>query len=43
MQVTEAMIGHRLGEFSPSRVQANHKSKDAKAKKRINPSTGKAS
>eukprot|EP00983_Pelagomonas_calceolata_P084141 1156302-Pelagomonas_calceolata.AAC.2 len=41
--VTEAMIGHRLGEFSPTRVVPQHKTKEAKGgKKKINPNTGKS-
>jgi len=43
VEVTEAMIGHRLGEFSPTRVVPQHKTKEAKGgKKKINPNTGKS-
>lgn len=27
VEVTEAMVGHRLGEFAPTRVQPQHKKK----------------
>lgn len=44
MEVKEPMIGHKLGEFSPTRKQPVHKKKDATGPggKKINPKTGKA-
>ncbi|PNH06557.1 30S ribosomal protein S19 [Tetrabaena socialis] len=44
MEVQEAMVGHRLGEFSATRVMPKHKVKDSGAvpKKKINAKTGKA-
>ena len=44
MEVQEAMVGHRLGEFSPTKVVPQHKVKKAEvaAVKKKNPKTGKA-
>ncbi|KAJ9504891.1 hypothetical protein QJQ45_009807 [Haematococcus lacustris] len=43
LEVTEAMIGHRLGEFALTRTAPIHKTKEAKiGAKKINPNTGKA-
>ncbi|EFJ45874.1 mitochondrial ribosomal protein S19 [Volvox carteri f. nagariensis] len=44
LEVQEAMVGHRLGEFSPTKVIAKHKAKESTSvvKKKINPKTGKA-
>ncbi len=44
LEVQEAMVGHRLGEFAPTKVIPTHKKKDAggAGKKKINPRTGKA-
>jgi small subunit ribosomal protein S19 len=43
IEVKEAMVGHRLGEFALTKKQAEHKKKDAAVgKKKINPKTGKA-
>eukprot|EP00197_Chlamydomonas_leiostraca_P009717 CAMPEP_0202866458 /NCGR_PEP_ID=MMETSP1391-20130828/7599_1 /ASSEMBLY_ACC=CAM_ASM_000867 /TAXON_ID=1034604 /ORGANISM="Chlamydomonas leiostraca, Strain SAG 11-49" /LENGTH=197 /DNA_ID=CAMNT_0049546401 /DNA_START=64 /DNA_END=658 /DNA_ORIENTATION=+ len=42
LEVTEAMIGHRLGEFAPTRKIPVHKVKDKGiGAKKINPKTGK--
>jgi small subunit ribosomal protein S19 len=38
--VTENMVGHKLGEFAPTRTFGGHAS-DRKASKKINPTTGK--
>ena len=38
--VTENMVGHKLGEFAPSRTFGGHAS-DRKGGKKINPATGK--
>ncbi len=38
--VTENMVGHKLGEFSPTRTFGGHAA-DKKAGKKVNPSTGK--
>jgi small subunit ribosomal protein S19 len=43
LEVKEPMIGHKLGEFSPTRKHPVHKAKDNSAgAKRINPKTGKS-
>eukprot|EP00798_Chlamydomonas_sp_ICE-L_P016525 gene16528-22752_t len=39
IEVTEPMVGHKLGEFSATRVQAVHKKKEAKGAKK--PKAGK--
>ncbi len=38
--VTENMVGHKLGEFAPSRTFGGHAS-DKKGARKINPQTGK--
>ncbi len=38
--VTENMVGHKLGEFSPTRTFHGHAA-DKKAGKKVNPTTGK--
>ena len=38
--VTENMVGHKLGEFAPTRTFHGH-SGDKKAKVKTNPTTGK--
>jgi small subunit ribosomal protein S19 len=38
--VTENMVGHKLGEFAPTRTFGGHAA-DRKAGKKINPTTGK--
>ena len=38
--VTENMVGHKLGEFSPTRTYHGHAA-DKKGGKKINPQTGK--
>ncbi|GLI68185.1 hypothetical protein VaNZ11_012529 [Volvox africanus] len=44
LEVQEAMVGHRLGEFAPTKVLPKHKAKESTSvvKKKINPKTGKA-
>ncbi|PNW80038.1 hypothetical protein CHLRE_08g375250v5 [Chlamydomonas reinhardtii] len=43
MEVQEAMVGHRLGEFAPTKATVQHKAKEVNTqKKKINPKTGKA-
>lgn len=44
IEVQEAMVGHRLGEFAPTKVVPVHKKKvdTGPPKKKINPKTGKA-
>lgn len=43
IEVTEAMVGHKLGEFSPTIKAVVHKVKENKAgAKKINPKTGKS-
>ena len=38
--VTENMVGHKLGEFAPSRTFGGHAA-DRRAGKKVNPKTGK--
>jgi small subunit ribosomal protein S19 len=38
--VTENMVGHKLGEFAPTRTFGGHAA-DKKAGKKVNPTTGK--
>ncbi len=38
--VTENMVGHKLGEFAPTRTFGGHAS-DKKTARKVNPSTGK--
>jgi small subunit ribosomal protein S19 len=43
IEVTESMVGHKLGEFSHSRKQPVHKKVESSGMtKKINPKTGKA-
>lgn len=42
IEVQEPMIGHKLGEFSPTRKIPMHKAKGGKDAKKINPKTGKS-
>src|SRR5690349_17723579 len=39
--VTENMVGHKLGEFAPTRTFHGHASDRKGVKKAVNPSTGK--
>ena len=38
--VTESMVGHKLGEFAPTRTFGDHAS-DKKGGRKVNPQTGK--
>ncbi|KAG1670290.1 hypothetical protein FOA52_003640 [Chlamydomonas sp. UWO 241] len=42
IEVAEPMIGHKLGEFSPTRKIPVHKVKSGTGSKKLNPKTGKA-
>ena len=39
--VTENMVGHKLGEFAPTRTFHGHASDKKSATKKVNPGTGK--
>jgi small subunit ribosomal protein S19 len=39
--VTENMVGHKLGEFAPTRTFHGHAADKKGGSKKVNPSTGK--